>query len=186
MSHKSVLQECPTRVSYKSVLQECPTRVSYKSVPEESPTRVSYKRRVPQECPTRVSFGHISFSNAFAFGFVGSILFIVFSPFFSRSVQRIVLTSKSSHKCRSGTKEKNKTNAKTKQLALLLHVHLLVLCFCVFTKKTMMVGHVWLPSLNISFLERNAEIKRSSRRRSAVPTQLSMEAGPRAKKKTNS
>ena len=86
MFYKSVSQECPTRVSHKSVLQECPTRVSQMSVLQECPTRVSYKsvpqecyksvlQSVPQECPTRVSFGHISFSNVFAFGFVGSILF---------------------------------------------------------------------------------------------------------------
>ena len=56
MFHKSVPQECPTRVSYKSVLQESPTRVSRKSVPQEFPTRVTHKS-VPQECPTRVSFG---------------------------------------------------------------------------------------------------------------------------------
>ena len=37
---------------------------------------MSYKS-VPEECPTRVSFGHISFSNEFAFGFVGSILFFL-------------------------------------------------------------------------------------------------------------
>ena len=55
MSHKSVPQECPIRVSHKSVLQECPTRVSYKSGPQECPTRVSYKS-VPEECPTRVSY----------------------------------------------------------------------------------------------------------------------------------
>ena len=61
MSYKSVPQEFPARVTHKSVVQECPTRVSQKSV--------------PQECPTRVSFGHISFSNVLAFGFVGSILF---------------------------------------------------------------------------------------------------------------
>ena len=74
MSHKSVPQECPTRVSYKSVPQECPTRVSHKSFLQEWPTRVCYKsvlQSVPQECPTRVSFGHISFSIVFAFGFVG-------------------------------------------------------------------------------------------------------------------
>ena len=50
VSRKSVLQECPTRVTHKSVLQECPTRVSHKSIPQEFPTRVSHK-----ECPTRVS-----------------------------------------------------------------------------------------------------------------------------------
>ena len=50
MSHKSVLQECPTRASCKSV--ECPTRVFRKSVLQEC--RVSYKS-VPQECPARVS-----------------------------------------------------------------------------------------------------------------------------------
>ena len=76
--HKSVLQECPTRVSYKSDPQECPTRVSYKSVPEECPARVSHKS-VPQECPTSVlqecHLDICSFSNVFAFGFVGSILF---------------------------------------------------------------------------------------------------------------
>ena len=41
--HRSVLQECPTRVFYKSVPQECPTRVSCKSVPQECPTRVTHK-----------------------------------------------------------------------------------------------------------------------------------------------
>ena len=71
MSHKSVLQECPTRVSYKSVPQECPTRVSYKSVPQECPTRVSHKS-VLQECHLDILY---SFSNVFAFGFVGSIFF---------------------------------------------------------------------------------------------------------------
>ena len=76
VSHKSVPQECPIRVSHKSVLQESPTRVSYKSDPQECPTRVSQKS-VPQECPTRVSFGHISFWIVFAFGFVGSILFLL-------------------------------------------------------------------------------------------------------------
>ena len=68
-----------------SVLQECPTRVSYKSVPQECPTRVSYKS-VQQECPTRVSFGHISFSNVFAFGFVGSILFFWGGEFEKRDI----------------------------------------------------------------------------------------------------
>ena len=53
MPHKSVLQECLTRVSYKSVTQECRTRVSYKSVTQECRTRVSYKS-VTQECLTRV------------------------------------------------------------------------------------------------------------------------------------
>ena len=66
---KSVLPECPTRVTNKSVPQECPTRMSYKSecstrvacksVPQECPTRVFCKiapqECVPQECPTRVS-----------------------------------------------------------------------------------------------------------------------------------
>ena len=95
MTHKSVLQECPRRVSHKSVLQECPTRVSYKSPPQECPTRVSYKS-VPQEFPTRVSHKSVlqerpvretsvlqechldicSFSKVFAFGFMGSILFV--------------------------------------------------------------------------------------------------------------
>ena len=95
MSHKSdhtsVLQECATRVSrksvpqvsYTSVPQECPTRVSRKSVPQECPRRVS-RKSVPQEFPTRVSHKSVlqechldicSFSNVFAFGFVGSILF---------------------------------------------------------------------------------------------------------------
>ena len=53
--------------------------MSYKSVPQEFPTRVAHKsvlQSVPQECPTRVSFGQISFSIVFAFGFVGSILFL--------------------------------------------------------------------------------------------------------------
>ena len=59
VSHKSVPQECPTRLSHKSILQECPTKVSHKSVPQsvpqECPRRVSYKSD-PQECPTRVSY----------------------------------------------------------------------------------------------------------------------------------
>ena len=73
-AHKSVLQECPTRVPRKSVPQECPasdpqecpTRVSHKSVPEECPARVSHKsvlkecptrahKSAPQQCPTRAS-----------------------------------------------------------------------------------------------------------------------------------
>ena len=41
--HKSVLQECLTRVSHRSVRQECPIKVSYKSVLRECSTRVSYK-----------------------------------------------------------------------------------------------------------------------------------------------
>ena len=63
MSHKSVPQECPIRVSHKSVLQECPTRVSYKSDPQECPTRVSYKS-VPEECPTRVSYKSVVWTYA--------------------------------------------------------------------------------------------------------------------------
>ena len=58
MTHKSVLQECLTRVSRKSDPQECPKRVSHKSV--------------LQECHLDIC----SFSNVFAFGFVGSILFL--------------------------------------------------------------------------------------------------------------
>ena len=54
MSHKTVPQECPTRMSYKSVLQECPTRVSYKSAPQECRQECPYKS-VPQDRPTRVS-----------------------------------------------------------------------------------------------------------------------------------
>ena len=70
VTHKSVLQECPPRVSCKSVLQkcrarvptrdkilsECPTRVFCKSA-----TRVSSKsdpqscKSVPEECSTRES-----------------------------------------------------------------------------------------------------------------------------------
>ena len=73
--HKSVLQECPIRVSHKSVLQECLTRVSRKSDPQECPKRVSHKS-VLQECHLDIC----SFSNVFAFGFVGSILFIICFP----------------------------------------------------------------------------------------------------------
>ena len=51
-SHKSVLPGCPTRVSYRSVLQECSRRVS---VLQGCPTRVTYKS-VAKECPTRVSY----------------------------------------------------------------------------------------------------------------------------------
>ena len=72
-----------------------------------------------------------------------------------RSVQRILLTGKSSHKCRSGTvpgkkQHKGKTHAKTKQIALLLHFHLLLFCIFFSSSQTryLMVGHVWLPSLN--------------------------------------
>ena len=54
VSHKSVPQECPTRVSHKSVPQECPARVSQMSVPQERPTTWS-RNSVPQECLTRVS-----------------------------------------------------------------------------------------------------------------------------------
>ena len=107
MSYKSVPQECPnqtcptrvshvpqefpTRLSHKSVPQECPTRVSYKSVPQECPTRVPF-RSILQECPVRVSHKSVlqechldicSFSNVFAFGFVGSILF--FNAYFTSS-----------------------------------------------------------------------------------------------------
>ena len=52
VSHKSVPQESPTRVTHKT--QECPTRVFQMSVPQECPTRVS-RNSVPQECLTRVS-----------------------------------------------------------------------------------------------------------------------------------
>ena len=62
----SVLEECPTRVSRNSVPQECLTRVSLKSVPQECP-----QKSVLQECHLDIC----SFSNVFAFGFVGSILF---------------------------------------------------------------------------------------------------------------
>jgi hypothetical protein len=48
-----VLPECATRVASKSVRQECLTR-SHKSVPQECPTRVCHKR-VTKECPTRLS-----------------------------------------------------------------------------------------------------------------------------------
>ena len=53
MTHTSVLQECPTKVSHKSVLQVCPTRVSYKSDPQECATSVSYRvsrKSALQEC----------------------------------------------------------------------------------------------------------------------------------------
>ena len=91
MTHKSVLQECLTRVSQKSDPQECPIRVSHKSVlqerPVREPPRVS-RKSVLQECPRRVSHKSVlqechldicSFLNVFAFGFVGSILFNFFS-----------------------------------------------------------------------------------------------------------
>ena len=55
MSHKTVLQECPTRVSHNSDRQEYPTRVSSKSVPQDCFTRVSYKSAL-QECPITVSY----------------------------------------------------------------------------------------------------------------------------------
>ena len=89
VSHKSVPQECPTRVSHKSVLQECPTRVTHKSDPQDFPTRVTHKS-VLQECPRRVSHKSVlqechldicSFSKVFAFGFVGSILFFIYTVY---------------------------------------------------------------------------------------------------------
>ena len=97
MSHKSVPEECPTRVSHKSaprgVLQECRVRVSHKSVSQECRTRVSHKRvshrSDRQECPTRVFHKSVlqechldicSFLNVFAFGFVGSIFSAHFHP----------------------------------------------------------------------------------------------------------
>ena len=71
---KSVLQECPTRVSdksvshksdlqenstagvsHESVLREYPTRVTHKSVPQKCPRSVSHES-VPQESSTRVSY----------------------------------------------------------------------------------------------------------------------------------
>ena len=91
-------------------------------------------------------FSHLFalFSHYFAFF---SLLFC----FFSRSLRQKLLTGKSPHKCRSGTR-KNKTHAKTKQIALLLHFHLLfffsVLCF--LQKNYLMVGNVWLPLPNIN------------------------------------
>ena len=56
---KSVLHECPTRVSPKNAPQECLTSVSCMSVPQECPT-VSHasailSKSVLQDCPTRVS-----------------------------------------------------------------------------------------------------------------------------------
>ena len=57
MSHRSVPQECPARVSHKSVPKECPTRVSLTRVPTTvsgSPTKVSLKS-APQEIPTIVT-----------------------------------------------------------------------------------------------------------------------------------
>ena len=70
--HKSVQQECPTRVPHKSEVQDCRTRVSDKTAARVAHTRVPRKSdiqelsaRVPrksvpknvhlQECPTRVS-----------------------------------------------------------------------------------------------------------------------------------
>ena len=61
-AHKSVPEECPSRVSCKSdpqefptrLSQECPTRGSQKSVRQECPTRVSHTT-VLQECLARVS-----------------------------------------------------------------------------------------------------------------------------------
>ena len=56
MSDKSVLQECPARVSHKNIP---PTRVFRKSAPQEGPKRVPYKS-APQECRTRVSHKTVS------------------------------------------------------------------------------------------------------------------------------
>lgn len=62
---RSAPQPYPTRVPH-SILQKCSTRVSHKSVPEHCPTRVSLEEcctrvpqdclceRVPEECPTRM------------------------------------------------------------------------------------------------------------------------------------
>ena len=103
---------------------------------------------------------------------VGSLYFcIIFSLFFCfcpRSVQQILLTGNSSHKCRSGTRkkapQKSKTSAKTKQIALLLHFHYHLLLFCFFlfrlffhTNSYLMVGHVWLPLPNTTIAERIKE-----------------------------
>ena len=61
-----------------------------------------------------------------------SVVSYVFDVF-PRNVQRILLTGKSSHKCRNGTRKKSKTpvntNATTMQIALFLHFHLLLFCF---------------------------------------------------------
>ena len=65
--HKSVLQ----RVSHKSVLQHCPTRVSHESVHKSV-----LQECLPQGCQKVSNNVRASvFKYVFAFGFVGSILF---------------------------------------------------------------------------------------------------------------
>lgn len=74
VSHKSVFQKCPNRVSYR----ECPIRVSHKSVQQEYHTTI-----VLQECPTRVSCRSVPRrashqerrTRVWAFRFVYCILF---------------------------------------------------------------------------------------------------------------
>ena len=87
----AVLKECQVRVFHKSVMQECPQRVSSRSVSKECEARVSHKI-VKRECPQRVSSKSVSHKSVkqesqasrsmdktwHAFGLVASILF--YSP----------------------------------------------------------------------------------------------------------
>ena len=71
-----------------------------------------------------------------------SACFPLYFHFFPRSVQPILLTGKSSHKCRSGTRKQEKTPKQMQTPSKLC-------CFCIFFRTTyLMVGHVWLPLLN--------------------------------------
>ena len=62
--------------------------------------------------------------------------------FFPRSVQQILLTGKSSHKCRSGTRKKAKKQDKCKSKAkcAAFAFHLLLFCFFCFCKKKLFDG----------------------------------------------
>ena len=52
VSHESVLQECPAKVSPTSVLQKC-SKVFGKSVPVPQESQECRHKSVPQECPAR-------------------------------------------------------------------------------------------------------------------------------------
>ena len=73
-------------------------------------------------------------------------------------IQRILLTGKSYHKCRSGTRKKAKNIAKQMQTQSKLRCFCIVSCFCFacvhcfFEKQFLMVGHTWLPLLNTILL----------------------------------
>ena len=112
------------------------------------PTPFGEKGKANKKAKRTVAVGVCRFFTFFA---LFSHFFALWSHFFFRFV-----FPKSSHKRRSGTRKKqiNKTNAKTQQIALLLHFHLL-LCFSFssfFHKKKLFDGWscmaAWLPLPN--------------------------------------